>query len=290
MKRKRVLAGIGMIVVILAFFFFILFLTGHELPFGDRIGVVEIKGVITQSANVIEQLQRYLDDDGVKAIILRIDSPGGGVGPSQEIYREVIKAKTKTGKKVLVSMGSVAASGGYYIACASDLIVANGGTITGSIGVVVEFTNLEDLLKKIGVKGFVLKSGEHKDIGSPFREMSPEEKKILQDVVDNTHQQFIQAVATGRKLDRAKVAEIADGRIFTGEQAKQLGLVDRLGNLQDTIDIAAQMVGIVGKPSVIYPPKKKLTFWDLLFGDMASALIETLKEKGIELSYRLSSP
>lgn len=290
MKRKRVLAGIGMITVILAFFFFVLFFTGHELPFGDRIGVVEIKGVITQSANVIEQIQRYLDDDGVKAIILRIDSPGGGVGPSQEIYREVIKAKTKTGKKVLVSMGSVAASGGYYIACASDLIVANGGTITGSIGVVMEFTNLEDLLKKIGVKGFVLKSGEHKDIGSPFREMSPEEKKILQDVVNNTHQQFIEAVATGRKLDRAKVAEIADGRIFTGEQAKQLGLVDRLGDLQDTIDMAAQMVGIVGKPSVIYPPKKKLSIWDLLFSDMASALIENLKEKGFELSYRLSAP
>ncbi len=290
MKRKRVLAGIGMIVVILALFFFVLFFTGHELPFGDRIGVVEIKGVITQSTNVIEQLQRYLEDDGVKAIILRIDSPGGGVGPSQEIYREVVKAKTKTGKKVLVSMGSVAASGGYYIACASDLIVANAGTITGSIGVVMEFANLEDLLKKIGVKGIVVKSGEHKDIGSPFREMSPEDKKILQDVIDNVHQQFIQAVAAGRKLDRVKVAEIADGRIFTGEQAKQLGLVDRLGNLQDTIDIAAQMVGIVGKPSVVYPVKKKPSIWDLLFSDMASALIEALKEKGFELSYRLSLP
>ncbi len=289
MKRKRVLAGIGMITLILAFFFFVLLFTGHELPFGDKIGVVEIKGVITQSTNAIEQLQRYLDDDGVKAIILRIDSPGGGVGPSQEIYREVTKAKTKSGKKVLVSMGSVAASGGYYIACASDLIVANAGTITGSIGVVMEFTNLEDLLKKIGGKGVVLKSGEHKDIGSPFREMSPEDKKIIQDVIDNVHQQSIEAVAAGRKLDRAKVAEIADGRIFTGEQAKRLGLVDRLGNFQDTIDTAAQMVGIAGKPNVIYPPKKKLTFWDLLFGEMASALVETLKEKGFELSYRLSS-
>ena len=132
MKRKRVLAGLGMIVVILAIFFSILFFTGHDLSFGDRIAVVEIKGVITQSANVIEQLQRHQEDDGIKAIILRIDSPGGGVGPSQEIHREVVKVKTKTGKKVLVSMGSVAASGGYYIACASDLIVANAGTITGS--------------------------------------------------------------------------------------------------------------------------------------------------------------
>ena len=290
MKRKRILAGLGMILVVLAFFFSILFFTGRELSFGDRIAVVEIKGVITQSSNVIEQIQRHQEDDGVKAIVLRIDSPGGGVGPSQEIHREVIKAKTKSGKKVLVSMGSVAASGGYYIACASDLIVANPGTITGSIGVVMEFTNLEELLKKIGVKGVVLKSGEHKDIGSPFREMNPEDKKILQDVIDNVHQQFIQAVAAGRKLDRAKVTEIADGRIFTGEQAKQLGLVDRIGTLQDTIDIAAQMVGIVGKPSVIYPVKKKLSFWDLLFNDMASALVEILKEKGFELNYRLSSP
>jgi protease-4 len=290
MKRKRVLAGLGTIVVILAIFFSILFFAGHDLPFGDRIAVVEIKGVITQSANVIEELERYLEDDGVKAIVLRIDSPGGGVGPSQEIYREIIKGKTKTGKKVLVSMGSVAASGGYYIASASDLIVANPGTITGSIGVIMEFTNLEELLKKIGVKGIVLKSGEHKDIGSPFREMNPEDKKIIQGVIDDVHQQFIQAVAAGRKLDRAKVVEIADGRIFTGEQAKQLGLVDRIGNLQDTIDIAAQMVGIAGKPSVVYPVKKRPSLWDLLFSDMASALIKSLQEKGFELSYRLSPP
>jgi protease IV len=290
MRRKRVLAGLGMIVVVLVFFFSILFFAGPELPFGDKIALVEIKGVITQSSNVIEQIQRHQEDDGVKAIILRIDSPGGGVGPSQEIHREVMKAKTKTGKKVLVSMGSVAASGGYYIACASDLIVANAGTITGSIGVVMEFTNLEELLKKIGVKGIVLKSGEHKDIGSPFREMNPQDKKIIQDVIDNVHKQFIQAVAAGRRLDRARVTEIADGRIFTGEQAVELGLVDRIGNLQDTIDIAAQMVGIVGKPNVVYPVKKKLSFWDLLFNDMASALVESLKEKGFELNYRLSAP
>ena len=288
MKRKRVLAGLGMIVVVLAFFSAILFFTARELPFGDRIAVVEIKGVITQSFNVIEEIHRYQEDDGVKAIILRIDSPGGGVGPSQEIHREVMKVRGEAKKKVLVSMGSVAASGGYYIACASDLIVANGGTITGSIGVVMEFTNLEELLKKIGIKGVVLKSGEHKDIGSPFREMKPEDKKIIQEVIDNVHQQFIQAVAVGRKMDRAKVAEIADGRIFTGEQAKQLGLVDSIGNLQDTIDIAAKLVGIVGKPSVVYPVKKKLSFWDLLFNNMASAMVEILREKGFELNYRLS--
>jgi protease-4 len=243
-----------------------------------------VKGVITQSSGIIEELQQYLEDDGVKAIILRIDSPGGGVGPAQEIYREIIKIKPKT--KVVTSMGSVAASGGYYIACASDLIVANPGTITGSIGVIIQFSNFEELLKKIGIKGVVLKSGEHKDIGSPFREMTLEEKRIMQEVLDNVHQQFIQAVAEGRKLDRSKVVQIADGRIMTGEQAKNLGLVDQMGNLQDTIDITAKMVGIVGKPIVLYP-KKRISIWELLMRDMASAIIDVLNEKGYELSFPL---
>jgi protease-4 len=225
-------------------------------------------------------------DDGVKAIILRVDSPGGGVGPSQEIYREIMRIRSSSKKKVVTSMGSVAASGGYYIACASDRIVANPGTITGSIGVIMQFSNLEDLLKKIGVKGVVIKSGEHKDIGSPFREMTPEEKKLMQEVLDNVHQQFIQAVADGRKLDKSKVAEIADGRIMTGEQAKNLGLVDQLGNLQDTIDITAKLVGIEGKPNVLYP-KRKISIWDLLIKDMASAIIDVLNEKGYELNFPL---
>jgi protease-4 len=245
---------------------------------------VEVKGVITQSSGIIEELQQYLEDDGVKAIILRIDSPGGGVGPAQEIYREIMKIKTK--KKVVTSMGSVAASGGYYIACASNLIIANPGTITGSIGVIMEFSNFEELLKKIGIKGVVLKSGEHKDIGSPFREMTPEEKRIMQEVLDNVHQQFIQAVADGRKLDRSKVVQIADGRIFTGEQAKNLGLVDQMGNLQDTIDITAKMVGIAGKPNVLYP-KRRFSIWEILMRDMASAIIDVLNEKGYELNFPL---
>jgi protease-4 len=240
--------------------------------------------VITQSSGIIEELQFYLEDDGIKAIILRIDSPGGGVGPAQEIHREILKIKSK--KKVVTSMGSVTASGGYYIACASDRIVANPGTITGSIGVLMQFTNFEELLKKIGVKGVVVKSGEHKDVGSPFREMTPEEKRIMQEVLDNVHQQFIQAVAEGRKLDRSKVVQIADGRILTGEQAKNLGLVDEMGNLQDTIDIAAKMVGIEGKPNVIYP-KRKLSIWELLMRDMASAMIDVLNEKGYELNFPL---
>jgi len=293
MKRKRILVGLGVMVVLLIFFFSILFFiartTGRpgRFAFGDKIAIVEIKGVITQSSPIIEEILQYQEDEGVKAIILRIDSPGGGVGPSQEIHREILKLKKK--KKVVTSMGSVAASGGYYIACASDLIIANPGTITGSIGVLMEFTNIEELFKKIGIKGVVLKSGEHKDIGSPFREMTPEEKKIIQGVIDNVHQQFIHAVAEGRKLDRTKVAQIADGRILTGEQAKQMGLVDQIGNLQDAIDVVAKMVNIEGKPNVIYP-KRKFSIWELLIRDMASAILEILNEKGFELNYRLLLP
>jgi len=292
-KRRRVLIGLGVIAALLIFFFILLFLIGRysggktsRFAFGDKIAIVEVKGMITQSSGVIEELQQYLADDGVKAIILRVDSPGGGVGPSQEIYREIMRIKSNSKRKVVTSMGSVAASGGYYIASASDLIVANPGTITGSIGVIMQFSNFEELLKKIGVKGVVLKSGEHKDIGSPFREMTPEEKRIMQEVLDNVHQQFIQAVADGRKLDRSKVAQIADGRILTGEQAKSLGLVDQLGNLQDTIDITAKLAGIVGKPNILYP-KRRISIWDLLIRDMASAVIDVLTEKGYELNFPL---
>ncbi len=289
MKRRRILIGLCVIAALLIFFLGALFLIGRysgaktgRFAFGDKIAVVEVKGVISQSSGIIEELEQYAQDQGVKAILLRVDSPGGGVGPAQEIYREIIKIRPK--KKVVTSMGAVAASGGYYIACASDRIVANPGTITGSIGVIMQFSNLEELLKKIGVKGVVIKSGEHKDIGSPFREMTPEEKKIMQEVLDNVHQQFIKAVADGRKLDRSKVAEIADGRILTGEQAKQLGLVDEMGNLQDAIEITAKLAGIEGKPTVLYP-KKRTSIWDLLLRDMASAIVDALSEKGSELNF-----
>jgi len=293
MKQKQILVGLGIIAILLIFFFSILFFIGRMIgkpsrfAFGDKIAIVEIRGVITQSSGIIEEIHQYQEDDGVKAIILRIDSPGGGVAPSQEIHREILKVKSK--KKVITSMGSVAASGGYYIACASDLIIANPGTITGSIGVLMEFTNIEELFKKIGIKGVIIKSGEHKDIGSPFREMTSEEKRIIQSVIDNVHQQFIQAVAEGRKMDRSKVTQIADGRILTGEQAKQFGLVDQIGSLQDAIDVVAKMVGIEGKPNIVYP-KRKFSIWELLVRETASLILEILNEKGFELNYRLLSP
>ena len=292
MRKHPILLGFIIVGVILGVFLLsILFFTrfGEKRAFalGDKIAVVDIKGVIASSRNIVEQIDAYKEDDDVKAIILRINSPGGGVGPSQEIHREVLKAREK--KKVIASIGSVGASGGYYVACASDLIVVNPGTITGSIGVVMEFSNVEELLKKIGLRSYVIKSGRHKDIGSPLREMTSEEKSILQGVIDSVHNQFIRAVAEGRNMEERKVREIADGRIFSGEQAKELGLVDRLGGLQDAIEIAAEMVGIKGKPTVIYP-KKKLSLYEILFKKSLRLLMDELWQGEYQLTYLMYSP
>jgi len=285
MKKNPVLIGIIVIAVIMVFFIgsimLLTFVFRRETPsfaLGDKVGVVEITGVISNSREVIRGIKYFVEDGGVKAIVLRVDSPGGGVGASQEIYREVVKARNKHKKVVVASFGGVAASGGYYVACGADKIVANPGTITGSIGVVMQFANLEELFKKIGYKGYVIKSGPHKDVGSPFREMRPEEKALLQEVIDTVHRQFVTAVAEGRKLPVEKVTAIADGRIFSGEQARALGLVDELGNLEDTIDIAAQMAGIKGKPVVIYPRKRKPSFFDYLTQGIAQRLKEEVHE------------
>jgi protease-4 len=292
MRKHPVLLGLIVIGVILGVFLLsILFLSrfGEKKSFalGDKIAVVNIRGVITSSRDIVAQIDTFKEDDDVKAIILRINSPGGGVGPSQEIYREVLRAKEK--KKIIASMESVGASGGYYVACASDVIVANPGTITGSIGVVMEFSNVEDLLKKIGFRSYVIKSGKHKDIGSPLREMTPEERLILQGVIDNVHSQFVRAVAEGRNMEEGKVRRIADGRIFSGEQAKELGLIDRLGGLQDAIEIAAEMVGIKGKPTVIYP-KRKISLYELLFRKSLRLLMDEVWQREYRLSYLVYSP
>jgi protease-4 len=283
MKKNPVLIGLIVIGVIMVVFVgsivLLTFMFRRETPsfaLGDKVGVVEIDSVISNSREVIRGIRSFVEDAGVKAIVLRVDSPGGGVGASQEIYREVVKAREV--KTVVASFGGVAASGGYYVACGADKIVANPGTITGSIGVVMQFANLEELLKKIGYKGYVIKSGAHKDVGSPFREMTPEEKELLQEVIDTVHQQFIRAVAEGRKLPMEKVAAIADGRIFSGEQARALGLVDELGNLEDTIDMAAQMAGIKGKPVVVYPRRRKPSVLDYLTESIAQRLKEEVHE------------
>jgi len=231
---------------------------GGEFDFGEKVGVIEIEGLIADAADTVEAIKRFRQDEAVKAIVLRIDSPGGGVGPSQEIYREVVK--TVAAKKVVASMGAVAASGGYYVAAAADGIMANPGTITGSIGVIINFANVEQLLQKIGLVPYVIKSGAYKDIGSPVRAMTDDERRMLQTFVNTVHRQFIAAVAESREMAADRVASLADGRIFSGQQAESLGLVDRLGNLEDAIEWAGRLGGIEGKISAVYAREKKMPF------------------------------
>ena len=207
--------------------------------------------MIIDSRKVVKALRQYRDDPEIKGILLRVDSPGGGVAPSQEIYDELMSIHREGEKKVVTSMGTVAASGGYYIASATDLIIANPGTLTGSIGVIMELTNIQGLLEKIGVEGVTIKSGENKDVGSPFRKMKEEERALLQNVLDDVHSQFIEAVAEGRSLEIETVRKLADGRIFTGRQAKSVGLVDELGSLETAIQKSAALAGIEGEPQIV---------------------------------------
>lgn len=274
MKRMNPLVAVILTAVVLgAIFFGMLYaaslLTGKRLDrsvapmiTGERIALVKIEGMILSSEKIVEEINDYADDGSIKAIVIRVDSPGGGVVASQEIYNAVKNAK-KDGKKVVVSMGALAASGGYYLSAPADKIVANPGTLTGSIGVIMEFATIEKLLEKIGVKGTVVKAGEYKDIGSPFRSMTGQERKLLQGVIDDVHAQFIQAVAEGRGLPVAQVKAIADGRIFTGRQAIGLKLVDQLGDQEDSIQLAATLAGIKGKPRIVRK-ERKIPFFELL--------------------------
>ncbi len=277
------------------FLFFFLSLTGMTLVFvtiitllvtwpsdktagfdrGEKVGVVEINGVIIESRQILQQLKTFRESAGIKAVVVRINSPGGAVGPSQEIYREI--AKTIEKKKVVASLASVAASGGYYIASAANDIVANPGTITGSIGVIMSYTNLEELFEKLGLSPVVIKSGQYKDIASPMRTMKPDEKEILQAFAEDIHRQFVEDVAAGRDISVEEVSRLADGRIYTGSRARELGLIDRFGNLEDAIDLAGQLGGIEGKVTAVYPPKKdKFSLLELLLGSSAKNLVQQL--------------
>lgn len=251
---------------------------------GDKVGVIEVYGVIADSRLLIEQLHDFRDNDSIKALVLRIDSPGGGVGPSQEIHDEV-KAVDSL-KPVVVSMGSVAASGGYYVAAPAREIIANPGTIVGSIGVIMEFTNVQELLDKIGLSSVVVKSGEYKDIGSPTREMTDAERLILQDLIDDVHSQFVASVADGRGIDEATVRSFADGRVFSGRRAMEMGLVDRMGNLEVAVKRAAELAGIDGEPKVVYPPGKKARFIDLFIEETLNRLQFALqKQRTVGVQY-----
>jgi protease-4 len=244
-------------------------LLNKNLPIGDKVALIRLEGTILDSKDTIDELKDHVKNPSVKAIVLRVDSPGGAVAPSQEIYEEVRKAVAK--KTVVISMGSIAASGGYYIASPATKIVANPGTLTGSIGVIMEIPNMEGLMNKIGVKTEVIKSGKHKDIASVFRGINKEDREILQNVLDNVHNQFINAVSEGRKMLREDVVKIADGRIYTGEQALKVGLIDELGNLDDAVKLAAKLSGIKGEPSVV-SKEEKFSLISLLRGKMPKEL------------------
>ena len=253
---------------------------------GEKVGIIELTGNITSSRDIIHSLKRFRENSSIKAIVIRIDSPGGAVGPAQEIFREI--RKTVKTKKVIASMGAVAASGGYYIAAGADGIVANPGTITGSIGVIMGFVNFQDLLHKIGMVPVVVKSGQYKDIGSPVREMTKDERSILQNLSNRIHRQFIVDIANGRGMDLSKVEGIADGRIFTGEEAKNLGLIDRLGNLEDAIEWAGRMGGIKGKISGVYAPKKKFSILKFIAESSIKEIVNMMSNPSLYAGYLYS--
>ncbi|HEY7317860.1 MAG TPA: signal peptide peptidase SppA [Candidatus Binatia bacterium] len=271
-KVHSIFKGLGILsVLILVFFVFVFFyayFTGGEskaLSFlsGDGVGVLQIEGTIDDSRSVTDELKRFKEAPWIKAVVVRIDSPGGAVAPTQEIFDELQKAKKK--KPFIASMGSMATSGGYYVASACDKIIANPGTLTGSIGVIMQLSNVEELMKKVGVKGYNIKSGVNKDIGSPFQPLSPEGKEILQSLVDNVHSQFVAAVAMGRGMSEAQVRKLADGRVYSGAQAKELGLVDQFGTLDDAIELAAKRGGLEENPTVYYSTPEEERWWEKLF-------------------------
>ena len=258
----------GLILALFVFVFFYAYLTGGDvkaLSFlsGDGVGVLQIEGTIDDSRGVMNELKRFKEAPWIKAIVVRIDSPGGAVAPTQEIFDELQKTKKK--KPLIASMGRMATSGGYYVASACDKILANPGTLTGSIGVIMQLNNVEELMKKVGVKGYNIKSGVNKDIGSPFQPLSPEGKEILQSLVDNVHSQFVSAVAKGRGMNEAQVRKLADGRVYSGAQAKELGLVDQFGTLDDAIEFAAKRVGLEENPTVYYSSPEQERWWEKMF-------------------------
>lgn len=278
-KICLVMTGLLVVLVIISL---ALTLMQKSVPLRQRLALVRIEGAIMDSKDLVEEIREHAKDNSVKAIVLRIDSPGGAVAPSQEIYAEVKKAAAK--KKVVVSMGSIAASGGYYIAAPATRIFANPGTLTGSIGVIMEIPNVEELMKKIGVKSEVIKSGKNKDMGSAFRAMQPEGRQILQDVLDNVHAQFIKAVAEGRKMKTEDVRSLADGRIFSGEQAHALKLVDELGTLDDATRAAAKLAGLGEDPDIAIK-KDKVSLFDMLRGKFPKELSDIMPAVKIKYQY-----
>ena len=242
---------------------------GTEFAFSDRIQVVDVNGELVESRIILDQLKRYEDSNSVKAILLNIDSPGGGVAASQEIYTEIRRLREKKDKVIVAYLSSTGASGAYYVACAANKIVANPGTIVGSIGVIAEWVNYADLLQWAKLKEIVFKTGEFKDTGSPTRALTDNERKYFQGLIDDMYIQFVEAVASGRKLDLQEVRSLADGRVFTGRDAKERKLIDEMGNFQDAVDHTAKLAGISGKPRLIRLNRQRVTLLDVLTTDLS---------------------
>jgi len=294
MKKQDIVIGVLIggsvlfIFVILSLAFYGLF-ADRSIGFnslGKRVALIEIRGIMGYAEPVVRQLKHYSEDQSIPAIVLRIDTPGGSAVVAQEIYDQILKVRQE-GKKVVASMGPLAASGGYYIACAADSIMANPATLTGSIGVQMQLPRAEELFKKIGLEFRVVKSGPHKDIGSPYRPMTEDEKRLLQEVIDDSYQQFVEVIMEGRSLSREEVQAVADGRIFTGRQALKLELVDLLGTYEDAISLAGRMGGIQGKPRVVRERYQREGLFDVLF-QMLDRLSGSV-QKQAALEFLLSS-
>jgi protease IV len=267
-----------------AFFLFVLavfalvYLTLHAgkdttlAAFGDKIGVVDLDGVIFSPNPVVQQLKKFGDDDSIKAIILHVNSPGGGVAASEEIYREVKRIRDEKKKRIVASIETVGASGAYYVSSATNKIYADNGSIVGSIGVIAEWVNYGELLQWAKLKQITLKAGEFKDTGSPVRDLTPAEREYMQSMIDNMHTQFIQAVADGRHAKFDDIKPIANGKVWTGQQAAQMKLIDQVADFQAAVEDTAKSVGIRGEPVLVRPEKDKKTLADLLFGDLSEWL------------------
>jgi protease-4 len=288
-KRSRlwlwILIGGGAFFLFVLAVFTLVYLTLHSGEqsastfgsFGDKIGVVDLEGVIIDPAQVVSQLKKFGDDSSIKAIILHVNSPGGGVAASEEIYREVKRIRDEKKKRITASIQTVGASGAYYVSSATDKIYADHGSIVGSIGVIAQWTNYGDLLRWAKLKDITMKAGEFKDTGSPTRDMTPAEQQYMQALIDNMHTQFIQAVADGRNANgrNVKVEDIraiANGKVWTGEQAFDMKLVDQLGDFETAVNDTAKSVGISGEPTLVRPEKDRKTLADLLFGDVSEWL------------------
>lgn len=238
--------------------------------FGPRVAIVELEGLIADTDDLVRDLRQLRDNPSVRAVVIRINSPGGVVGPTQEVH-DALRRLHDAGKPVVASLGAVAASGGYYAAVAADQIYANPGTLTGSIGVIMQLANVDTLLKKVGVEFVVVKAGQFKDIGNPARPMTPEERRVVQALLEDVHGQFIDAVAKGRKLDRSAVVQFADGRVFSGTQALGLKMVDALGGLEDAVNAAAKLANLPVPPPV-ERPRRKFSIIDLVRNELGLAV------------------